>query len=137
MIEQSKPTSPHWNTGSGKYEYSASGKTDVLFIVFPSMLGLSREVKPRRYRKKLSENEQEKLESEGVARDCHSSDLSIMKARFRCDKEKNISEEMTGGSLKCEEVKKTIMQLMDSTKAEGGKLYTSSQENRLYFYELV
>ena len=96
----------------------------MLFIA-PSRSGLSEEAKLTRSRDELSEKEQEKLESEGVARDSHSNDLSIMKARFECDQEKNIYEEMTGGSLKCEEVKKTILQLMDSTDTEGGKICIS------------
>ena len=121
MSEQCKQISPLWDSCSGKCEYSASGKTEVLFIV-SNRSGISKEAEPRRSRIKLSEKEQKKLENEGVAKDSHSNDLSIMKARFRCDKEKNIYEEMTGGSLKCKEVKTTIMQLMGSTNAEGGKI---------------
>ena len=109
-----------WDTGSGKYCYAAHGKTEVLFIV-PSFSGQSpAEVVPRRPQKELSEDEQRKLEHQGVPRECHHDDLSIMKARYGLDKERSISEVMTGGSLTCERVTEKITRLMNRTRAALG-----------------
>ena len=108
-----------WDTGSGKYSYAAHGKTDVLLIV-PSFSGHSSEVVPRRPREELSEDEHKKLEHQGVPREYHHEDLSIMKARYGLDKERSISEVMTGGSLTCEQVTEKITRILNRTRAALG-----------------
>ena len=108
-----------WHTSSGKYAYSARGKVEVLFIVSTSS-SPSPEVVPRRPQKLLSEDERKKREHQGVFRDGHHDDLSIMKARYGLDKKKSISEVLTGDSLTCEQVTEKIVRLMNRTRAAGG-----------------
>ena len=122
------PTSPNptWDTHSGKYSYGASGQAEVLLIV-PNLSDPSPEVVQRRPQEELSEDEQRKLENQGVARDYHYDDLSIMKARFSLDKEKCVNEVLTGDSLTCELVKKQITRLMNNTNTNtvgGEKLHS-------------
>ena len=112
---------PNWDTCSGKYAYGALGKTEVLFIV-PSLSSQSpAEVVPRRPREELSEDEWRKLEHQGVPRECHHDNLSIMTARYNLDKLKRISGTLTGDSVTCEQVRKHVGQLMNNTELAGGK----------------
>ena len=125
-------TNPAWDTHSGKYACGASGKTEVLLIV-PSLPGhQSPEVVPRRPQIELSEDERRRLEHQGVPRDCHHDDLSIMKARFSLDEDKCVNEVLTGDSVTCELVKKKITHLMNdtyNTSTVGGE-----KINRSYCY---
>ena len=114
-----------WDSQSGKYTYSAQGKSEVLFIV-PILSDQTPEVVPRRPRKKLSEDEQKKLEHQGVTRDCHHDDLSIMKARVHLNKETTASKVIRGESLTCEQVIEKIARLMNSTHAAEGNCSTCS-----------
>ena len=121
------PTSPNpaWDTHSGKYAYGASGQAEVLLIV-PSLSGQSPEVVPRRTREELSEDERRKLEHQGVPRECHHDDPSIIKARFILDKGKRVNEVLTGDSLTCELVKRQITHLMNNTNTDtaGGEKFS-------------
>lgn len=115
-------TSPEWTTYSGKYAYSAYGTIDVLLIVsdFPSR---NPDVVPRRTRGELTDDERRKLENQGIPRDCHHDDLSIMKARYGLDKECNIVGVESGDSgreLTCEDVKKQIASLINNTDQAAG-----------------
>ena len=116
-----EPESPIWDT-SGKVAYGAAGKREVLIIV-PTLSGQSPEVVPRRPRGELSEDERRKLEHQGVPRDCHHDDLSIIKARHSLYKDTRGTEVMTGNSLSCESVRKKVTQLMNNTETVGGKFY--------------
>lgn len=111
-----------WSTHSGKYEYSATGEIDILLIV-PAFPSLDPDVVPRRSRGELTDDEKRKLEHQGVPKDCHRDDLSIMKARYGLDPNNFIVGVESGTServLICEEVKKRISKLINKTdKAEG------------------
>ena len=111
-----------WTTCSGKYIYSAIGTIDILFVVSDSP-SPNPDVVPRRSRGELTDDERCKLEHQGVPRDCHHDDLSIMKARYGQDKDCNIVGVESGDSgkeLTCEDVRKQITSLMnDTAKAEG------------------
>ena len=114
-----------WSTCSGKYRYGAVGERDVLFIVSDSP-SPNPDVVPRRFRGELTDDERRKLENQGVPRDCHHDDLSIMKARYGLDSRQHIVGVESGDSgreLTCEDVKKQIASLMNNTDKEGGELF--------------
>ena len=114
-----------WSTDSGKACYGASGERDVLFIVSDSP-SRNPDVVPRRSRGELTDDERRKLEHQGVSRDSHHDDLSIMKARYGLDPECQIVGVESGDSgreLTCEDVKKQIASLMNNTDKEGGALF--------------
>ena len=111
-----------WNTYSGKYAYSASGTKDVLFIVSDSP-SRSPDVVPRRSRGELTDDEKRILEHQGVPRDSHHDDLSIMKARYSQDKlcaVVGVESGDSGRELTCEDVKKQIASLMNNTDKAAG-----------------
>ncbi len=113
---------PAWGTYNGKYAYSASGKTEVLLIT-SNLTTQDDDVVQRRPGGELKDDERQKLEHQGVLRDCHHDDTSIMKARFSLDKEKSIAEVLRNErSLTCEQVTKKITQLLNNTDTNGGKL---------------
>ena len=114
-----------WHTGSGKYNYTSHGNIEALLIV-PSLSSLSSEVVPRRPREELCKDEHRKLEHQGVPRECHYDDLSIMRTRFGLDETISISEVVTGESLTCEQVTEKITRLMNKTRAAIGKNCFSS-----------
>ena len=114
-----------WSTRSGKHDYGAVGERDVLVIVSDSPPRNS-DVVPRRSQGELTNDERRKLEHQGVPRDCHHDDLSIMKARYGLDTEYQIVGVESGDSgreLTCEDVKKKIASLMNNTDKEGGELF--------------
>ena len=111
-----------WTTFSGKYAYSAYGTIDVLFIVSDSP-SRNPDVVPRRSRGELTGDERCKLEHQGVPKDSHHDDLSIMKARYGLDSRYQIVGVESGDSgreLTCEDVKKQIASLMNNTDKAGG-----------------
>ena len=70
----------------------------------------------------LTDDDRQKLEHQGVPRDCHHDDLSIIKVRYGLDKEMSIAEVLRDdGSLTCEQVTKKITQLMNETDTSGGE----------------
>ena len=114
-----------WSTDSGKACYGASGERDVLIIISNSPSRDS-DVVLRRSRGELTEDERRKLENQGVPRDCHHDDLSIMKARYGLDSRPQIVGVESGDSgreLSCEDVKKLIASLMNNTDKKGGELF--------------
>ena len=114
-----------WSTHSGKYRYGATCERDVLFIVSDS-LSRNPDVVPRRSRGERTEDERRKLENQGVPRDSHHDDLSIMKTRYNLDKYcavVGVESGDSGRELTCEDVKKQIASLMNNTDKEGGELF--------------
>ena len=114
-----------WSNLSGKVQYAAVGERDVLFIVSDSS-SRNPDVVPSRSRGELTNDERRKLEHQGVPRDCHHDDLSIMKARYELDTENQIVGVESGDSgreLTCEDVKKQIASLMNNTDKRGGELF--------------
>ncbi len=97
-------SSPTWSTSNGKYAYyGASGKAEVLLIT-SNLTTQDDDVVPRRPGGELTDDDRQKLEHQGVTRDSHHDDLSIMKARFILDKDKTIAEVLRDdGSLSCED----------------------------------
>ena len=81
------------------------------------------DVVPRRPGGELTDDDRRRLEHQGVPRDSHHDDLSIMKARFSLDKEKTIAEVLRddGSPLTCEQVTKKITQLLNNTDTSGGE----------------
>ncbi len=114
--------SPTWSTSNGKYAYGASGKAEVLLIT-SNPTTQDDDVIPRRPGGELTDDDRQKLEHQGVTRDSHHDDLSIMKARFILDKDKSIAEVLRyDGSLSCEQVTKKIALLLNNTDTCGGEL---------------
>ncbi len=103
--------------------YGASGKREVLLIT-SNFTTQDDDVIPRRPGGELKDDETRKLENQGIPRDCHHDDLSIMKARFSLDKtEISIAEVLRDdGSLTCEQVTKKITQLQNNTDTCGGEV---------------
>ena len=118
--EEYAPKLPVWDTYSGQYIYSASGKREVLLIA-PTLSSPSPEVVPRRPQE-LSEHERWRLEYQGVPRDCHHDDLSLIEARYNLDKDLSLFEVLTGRSITCKQVMKKASQLMNKPTTVGGKL---------------
>ena len=111
-----------WTTYSGKYAYSAYGTIDVLFIISDSP-SRNPDVVPRRSCGELTDDERRKLEHQGVSRDSHHDDLSIMKARYSMDKlcaVVGVESGDSGRELTCEDVKKQIASLMNNTDKAAG-----------------
>ena len=120
--ESQADTSPEWTTFSGKYAYSAYGTIDILFIVSDSPSS-NPDVVPRRSRGELTDDERRKLEHQGVPRDSHHDDLSIMKARYNLDKYCAVVGVQSGDSgreLTCGDIKKQIASLMNNTDKAAG-----------------
>ena len=118
-------TKVEWSTNSGKNNYGAVGERDVLIIVSVSP-SRNPDVVPRRSRGELTDDERHKLEQQGVPKDSHHDDLSIMKARYGLDSMYQIVGVESGDSgreLTCEDVKKQIASLMNNTDKEGGELF--------------
>ena len=113
--------SPTWSTYNGKYRYGASGKREVLLIT-SNFTTQDDDVIPRRPGGELKDDERQKLEHQGVSRDCHHDDLSIMKARHGLNKESSIAEVLRDdGSLTHEQVTTKITQLLNDTETGGGE----------------
>ena len=74
----------------------------------------------------MKEDECMKSEHQGVISDCQHDNLSIIKARHSLDKEKSISEAITGETLTCEQVTEKITTLMSRTHAPRGNSLLSS-----------
>ena len=86
------------------------------------------DVIPRRPGGELTDDDIRKLEDQGVPRDSHHDDLSIMKARYGLDKDKTIAEVLRDdGSLTCEQVTTKIAQLLKNTATSGGEVIISYQ----------
>ncbi len=122
---------PTWDTHNGKYGYGATGKTEVL-LVTSNLTTQDDDVVQRRPGGELKDDERRKLEHQGVPRDCHHDDTSIMKARHSLDKEKSIAEVLRDdGSLTCEQVIKKITQLQNNTDTCGGKVISYNKNYNL------
>ena len=98
------------------------GSRDFLLIKGDDLVTTDPDVVPRRSRGPLTEEERRKLEEQGIHRDYHHSDESIVMARYQLDKECNIVGQITGGA---NEVMMQIENTMKQTSREGGKLHTS------------
>ena len=68
----------------------------------------------------LTEEDKQKLLRQGVFPESHS-ELDIVKARYRLDKECSIVEVKSGESVSCEEVLGKIEYILNTTKNDGGK----------------
>ncbi len=113
--------SPTWSTHNGKYAYGAIGKLEVI-VITSNPTTQDDDVVPRRPGRELTDDDRRKLEHQGVPRDSHHDDLSIMKARFSLDKDKTIAEVLRDdGSLSCEQVTKKITLLLNNTDTSGGE----------------
>lgn len=75
-------TGEDWTDHSGKAAYGASVICDVLIIVSESVAHPNSEVVQRRPARELTEEWREKLDNQGIAREHHQDELSIVKARF-------------------------------------------------------
>lgn len=127
------PPNLQWSTHHGKSTYAATGGRDVLFIISEAPLDLDhnppdQELVPRlTHELNLTEEEASKLEHQGIAREHHLSDLSIMTARHNLDSRHRVVGVLECGAggareaLSCEEVKGQINGLMSSTNKEGGE----------------
>ncbi len=105
---------------NGKYSYGAMGTREVLLIT-SNPTTQDDDVVPRRPGGELTDDDRQRLEHQGVPRDSHHDDLSIMKARFSLDKDISIAEVLRDdGSLSCEQVTKKITQLLNNTDTSGG-----------------
>ncbi len=123
--------SPTWSTHNGKFAYGASGTTEVLLIT-SNLTTQDDDVVQRRPGGELKDDERRKLEHQGVPRDCHHDDLSIMRARYGLDKKKSIAEVLRDdGSLTCEQVTKKITQLMNNTETCGGEVISCNKNYNL------
>ena len=117
-----------WSTHHGKSTYAATGGRDVLFIISEALLDRTPDQSvPRLTRElQLTEEEASKLDHQGIAREHHSSDLSIMVARHNLDTRHRVVGVLECGAggareaLSCEEVKRQINGLMSSTDKGGG-----------------
>lgn len=110
-----------WTT-SGKHNYAAVGGRDILIIVSDNS-SPNPDVVPRRSQGELKDNERNKLDNQGIPRECHHDDLSIMKARYGQHPKSHILGVASGRELTCEDVKKKIASLIRDTDKEGGRLW--------------
>lgn len=86
-------------TLGGRKIHCALGERDVFIIapgdkVPPCSGPHSDEAVPRR-QIRLRDEDRDKLTNQGIAKECHEDDLSIMKARFTNDRECNVTEEIS------------------------------------------
>ena len=68
----------------------------------------------------LTEEDKQKLLSQGVTSDCQS-EVDIVRARWKLDKDCKTVEDMSGESL-AQDVLKSIAHLLNTTKNNGGML---------------
>ena len=69
----------------------------------------------------LTEEDKQKLLSQGVTSECQS-EVDIVRARYDLDKTCKIIDVMSGHSLAREDVLKSITNLLNTTKNDGGIL---------------
>ncbi len=119
---------------NGKYSFGAMGTREVLLIT-SNPTTQDDDVVPRRPGGELTDDDRQGLEHQGVPRECHHDDLSIMKARFSLDKDIRIAEVLRddGSPLTCKQVTKKITQLLNNTDTSGGELtiYSTTNTNEL------
>ena len=92
---------------------------DLLIINRDNLVTSDPSQVPRRSRGPLTEEERMKLEEQGIYRDHHHSDESIVMARYQLDKLCDIAGAIEGNT---EEVKRQITNTMKNTNKHGGKL---------------
>ena len=97
--------------------FSDMGKTDVLLIV-PESTESNPQAVPRRPKSELSNADRVKLENQGVSKEHHTDDLTIMKARYALDKDCCILE--VEHSRTAAQVKRRINTLFSTTKNQSG-----------------
>ncbi len=101
-------------------QFADMGKTDVLLIT--SELTNSRPlVVPHRPCAQLSQAEVVKLENQGVSKEHHTDDCSIMKARYALDKDCCIWP-VEKGRVTALEIRRKIAALFSSTKNQSSEL---------------
>ena len=110
-----------WSDHSGRVVYSAGGDSDVLIIVSEDVSGP--DVVQRRPAIEVTEEWRGKLESQGIAREDQSDDLTIVKARCSLDKRRTITGveiNSPGERLIRDRVLTRIETIMRNTGKEGG-----------------
>ncbi len=111
-----------WSDRSGKVTYGAGGDGDVLIIVTEDVSGP--DVVQRREAIELTEKWRGKLESQGIAWEHQTDDLSIVKARYNLDKKETITglvmSRPGGERLTRERVLKHINTLMQNYSDKAG-----------------
>ena len=86
---------PEWTDLSEKVNYGADSASDVLIIVSEDISGP--DVVQRRAAIELTEERRGKLENQGIAREDQHDDLSIVKARYSLDENRQVAAmEMSG-----------------------------------------
>ena len=122
-INMADSVSPVWSDNSGKTAYGAAGHRDVLIIVSEDDLP-EPDVVRRKSAIELTEEERGKLENQGIPREDQCDDLSIVKARYRLDKECTLIGveigQPGGEGLTRESVFKHIATLMNTYDSNGG-----------------
>ena len=111
---------PEWTNLSGKVGYSAGGDRDVLIIVPEDVSGP--DIVQRRPAIELTEEWRGKLENQGIEREDHSDDLTLVKARYSLDKSRTITDMSSPGGEKLtrERMLKAIKVLMNNCEAKKG-----------------
>ena len=112
-----------WTNLSGKTNYGAGGDRAVLIIVSEDVSGP--DVVQRRAAIELTEEWRGKLESQGIAREHQSDDLTMVKARYHLNKRHTITGvEMSspgGERLTREKVLRQITTVMENCNKTGGE----------------
>lgn len=102
-----------------RIRYSIGGERDVLIIAADQTSSHPEAV--ARKPGKLTEEDKQTLQSQGVHPDCQD-ELAILKSRYQLDKKKNLVEILSKASLNWEEVMKRMEYFLSTTKKDGGRI---------------
>ena len=102
-----------------RIRYSIGGERDVLIITADQTSSHPEAV--ARKPGKLTEEDKQTLQSQGVHPDCQD-ELAILKSRYQLDKKKNVVGIQSKASLNREEVMKRIQSFLSTTQKDGGRL---------------
>ena len=108
-----------WDSRGGTVRYGALGGRDVL-ILAPD-LSLPHPETVARRPSQLTEEDKLKLQSQGLPTNCQD-EQTLIKARYKLDKEYKIVEIKSGQSLSQDNVLESIVHLLNTTQNDGGKL---------------
>ena len=104
---------------TGTIDYGVHGGRDVLIISADPPPHQPEAVARRPGQ--LTEEDKQKLLSQGVTSDCQS-EMDIVRARYRLDKRCEVVGVVSGHSLTREEVSRRITHFLNTTKNDGGML---------------
>lgn len=109
------------DTFRGVTSYGAYGPRDVLIICPPSESLEGQDIVPRR-KGVLTQEDKDRLASQGILEECWEDDVKLMEARFGKEGQRyTLLPKENGEGLSCQGVMERIRSVMKNTTKPGGK----------------